>query len=154
MTHGQQAVLTLIAVVASGCAAPFLTVESLIEKARRNEVAAANSASERFVLVAGTVFDISFVGNEQYVTNGTSGRVGFVGVSRSTTRRQTVQVPYVGLHASDGTVVFCFLDRARLEDADRIEKGKVAKLSGGFTGFSRDESGTLQVNLGGCRLEN
>lgn len=153
MRHEIQGALAL-AVFASGCATPFLSLESLVEKAKRNEVAAANSARDRFVLVGGTVLDIAYHDGTQLVTSGTSGRVGFVGVSRSTTRQQRVRQPYVALRVSDGTVVFCFLDSARLDDADRIEKGKAAMLSGGLYSFSRDDSGSLQVTLSGCRLED
>ena len=58
------------------------------------------------------------------------------------------------MQARDGTVVFFFLDRNQLEDADPLEKGKTAKLSGGFQFFGRSESGKLQVTLDACRLED
>ncbi len=150
---GPNGLVVVLALTASACGAPYIQVEALMEKARQNEVSAANSTSDRFVLVAGTVLDISFARQSELVTTGTAHRFGVVGRIQNRTQQQTRQVPYVALRATDATIVYCFLDADRLDEADRIEKGRPTKMSGGFLSFARTSTGELTVNLGGCRLE-
>lgn len=148
-----------LAVATAGCTSG-IAVEVVAAKATVNEIAAAHMAEGKRVDVGGIVVDISLYGEDLLVTTGTASsaatQLGAVAIasggSVSTTKRMRAATPYVKLTASDGTSVFCFLSKRSVNNGsvDRLEKGKRAKLSGRFKGFSRDHAGALQVSLSGC----
>ena len=122
--------------VATGCAPlPRVTIESVVELAAANPVAADRNSQHRDVLVAGTIRDFAFQIQD---------------AGRGKRRRRPR--PYVSVLTPGGTTVYCFPMDDNQPSFDLLSKGQTARFPGVFGAFSRGDAGDLQVTLGDCRI--